>query len=278
MKNIKIIAALAISSLLSQAAIAQVSYKLSLMGDKKTYLVSMVSEKTWKYPQNLTSTAQVTIKVPSDRAFTPIVSSADNNVLWRANSILEKPSNDPAHTYISFGLESIGTAKIDYIEGVEIPLFTFTSKEKGCSGIVALLNNTKDVLIGEEANNNNIGNQITVLGGKGNVYIGNLDASVDCNSITATTDLKEESSMSLYPIPADDVVNLVWNNPNTKNATIQVLVENLQGRVVQTQNISHLKGKNQVTIPTQNLMPGLYTVAIKDGNAVSQWHKIMVVH
>jgi hypothetical protein len=280
MKNIKILIGIAFSiACSSQAVLAQVSYKISMMSDKKTYMVSMISEKTWTYPKNITSTAQVTIKVPSDKSFSPIVTSADKDVRWRANSLVEKPSSDPAHNYISFGLESLGTAKINYIAGQEIPLFTFVNKESNaCLGKVSLINNVKDILKGDEGANYNIGNQITLLGRKGNSYLGNIQETVDCGSVTGNNDILNKETISIYPVPADQEIYLTWKNDNPKQAQAQILIENIQGSVVKTQTITLLNGTNDATINVAELVPGLYNIAIKQDKQISIRHKVIIIH
>ena len=51
-------------------SIAQVNFQLDLMADRKTYVVSMVATETWAYPQNITGTAQVTVRIPANTRFT----------------------------------------------------------------------------------------------------------------------------------------------------------------------------------------------------------------
>jgi len=44
---------------------AQVKFKMQLLNDGTTYQVSLVPETSYRPPLNMTSTAQVTIKVPT---------------------------------------------------------------------------------------------------------------------------------------------------------------------------------------------------------------------
>jgi hypothetical protein len=48
---------------------AQVKFKLTRQEDRKTYIVSMISEETYEGNQNITGTAQVTLRIEGTADF-----------------------------------------------------------------------------------------------------------------------------------------------------------------------------------------------------------------
>ena len=51
------------------AAKAQIQYKLTRLPDNITYMVSLLPQATWSFPQNVVTTAQVTVRVPVNSRF-----------------------------------------------------------------------------------------------------------------------------------------------------------------------------------------------------------------
>ena len=114
-------------------SLAQVNFQLDLMPDRKTYVVSMVSTETWAYPQNITGTAQVTVRIPANTRFTAgRITSLQQGVQWLDNARIERPVADPTHDYVSFSLVTMATKNIPYVRGVETPLFTFQNLQNDC--------------------------------------------------------------------------------------------------------------------------------------------------
>jgi hypothetical protein len=278
MKKILNIIGVCGSLLLSNTIHAQVKYQLSLLPDQKTYMVSLVSSKTWTYPQNLTSTAQVTIKVPSDKLFTAAVTSLNPDVKWLDNSYIEAPDSDPAHNYISFGLTSLGTSKLHYKENEEIPLFTFRNiEEVPCVGKIAIINNELDAFKGKDAEIYNISNQISVLAAQGDVYVGNLKADVDCAKVLSDEELFQDVNVRAFPIPTDNQLTIEWQSKDESKLPMTIQIENMEGRVVTTKKIVSTEGKNQETFDFASQVPGCYYFSFIEENKVSKKYKFLII-
>jgi hypothetical protein len=275
-KIVKVIVALLLIK--SAVSTAQVKYQLSLLPDKKTYMVSMVPLKTWNYPQNLTSTAQVTIKVPSDKPFTAAVTNMNPEVKWLDNSYVEHPNSDPSHTYISFGLESKGTSRLKYVENEEIPLFTFRNIESNeCVGKVSLLDNVKDALKGKEAETYNISNQISVLATQGDVYVGNFLSEADCSVVTSNKDLFGDVHIKAYPVPADNQLTISWEKVPLSSDKALLIIENALGQEVYRQDVLNDNTTHQEVLNVSTYGAGYYHFYLLSGTQSTKKYKFLIV-
>lgn len=90
-----------------------------------------------------------------------------------------------------------------------------------------------------------------------------LGIDVDDNEINVIE--KEELEFNIYPNPIVDDANLNINLPEI--STINVLVHDLQGRVIQSYEFADLNaGENELTIEFGELPAGTYIVNVLDGN------------
>lgn len=276
----KIIKVIGISSviLFSKAINAQVKYQLTLLPDNKTYVVSLIPSKTWEFPKNLTSTAQVTIKVPSDKPFTAAVTNLIPGVKWVDNSYIEKPESDKSHNYISFGLTTLGTSKIPYVANEEVSLFSFRNiEENPCVGKISLIDNIKDALKGSDAEKYNIGNQISVMATEGDVYEGNLNSDVDCSTYVSSKDLIEDFNISASPIPSEGLINIEWTNLVSANTATQIKIENIEGKVIATRKINAVQGKNIEHFDFTSEPSGCYYFSLLQNNKSSKKYKFLII-
>jgi hypothetical protein len=85
----------------------------------------------------------------------------------------------------------------------------------------------------------------------------------------ATTNAPSIEGLSIYPNPANKTVNI--NMTEATNA--KVLVTDLQGKIVMTQDILNGAG----SLNTSNLPNGIYMIKVSNGFAVSN-HKVTVAH
>ena len=106
------------------SASAQIQFKVELLSDNATYRVSLLPSVTWTDPDNITSTAQVTLKVPTGGMGIANVTSLIPGTFWANNARYNSPPEETGFDYISFGLTSLGTSAITYESGVETHLFT----------------------------------------------------------------------------------------------------------------------------------------------------------
>jgi hypothetical protein len=250
---------------------AQIQFKLELLEDGETYMVSLVSDKTWKHPHNITSTAQVTLTVPTQAFEVKNLTSLQLGIEWSDNSRSEAPAEAPGLDYISFGLASMGTVKLNYVAGEEMPLFTFQNALP-CQGEVALMNNADDPFKSPNSRSANVGNSITVFGSRGEAYMGNMEnfTTVPCSSDLSTS-VKEEdliSSPKVYPNPARNelFIDMTWKDKATEG---DFVIMDATGKEVKRQTISIEKGFNKVPLEVKNLSVGLYSIEVQS-NGKSQ--------
>lgn len=254
---------LAVLLLWGAFANAQVNFKIAFLPETDDYQISLLVQETWETPYNLTSTGQITIKVPNGDFEVYDIKNLQNDVEWTDNARFNAPEEAPEFDYISFGLTSLGTKGLTYEAGTEIPLFTFKNSGN-CQGAVALLNNQSDPFLPPNSRRANIGNQLTVLGAGGNAYIGNTDEhTANCalvNTINQVEDLA--ATFDIYPNPATAILflNFDWQQ-ETQEA--QLLVYNILGEQVMVETSQFTKGENNLKLNIQNLQEGTYFIKIQ---------------
>jgi len=155
----------------SQPLFGQIFYQLELLEDGETYQISIIPNEDWGFPNNLTSTGQVTIKVPTLEFEIADFESVQPQFTWEYNSRVEGPNESFDLDYLSFGLKS-ASRQFEYEAGEAIPIIRFKNV-MGCSEFVSLLDNNLDPVEVSTSRRANVGNQLTVLGAKGNAYAGN---------------------------------------------------------------------------------------------------------
>jgi len=242
---------------------AQVKFKLTQLADGKTYQVSLIPEVSFLSPMNTTSTAQVTLKTPTNGFEVDQIFNLQPDVVWEPNSLTQKPEESPEYDYVSFGLVSQGTKNITYEAGVEVPLFAFTNF-LDCEGEISLIDNLNDPFSPPNSRLVNVGNQITILGAKGDAYIGNVEESrVACGANLTDVENIDNAliDLSLFPNPAKDYISLNFNW-NRKAEEIKMTVLSLNGKVAVEKNMTIQAGKNQTKIYLEHLAQGNYFIQI----------------
>lgn len=150
----------------------QVKFKVEILDDDQTYLVSMMPEETLTDAVSITSTGQVTIVVPTG-GFVPSNVQSINGT-WENNTTIVAPAENPNMDYFIFGLTSLGVSSIPYNNGEEVPLFTFENAGL-CTGAAELME-ADDPFTPPNSININSGNEILVFGyGDANAWTGNYD-------------------------------------------------------------------------------------------------------
>lgn len=151
------------------SAFTQVRFKLELMPDNTTYQVSLVSDTTWAFPYNLTSSAQVTIRAPHGEPPNQFVvgnlTALQAGSEWDANVYVTSPQEAPSWDYVSFGLVSLGTSAFAYETGLEVPLFSFQNNGDNCVDSVELIHPESDPFLPPNSEAVNIGHSIVTFGG-----------------------------------------------------------------------------------------------------------------
>ncbi|MBI5917421.1 MAG: T9SS type A sorting domain-containing protein [Bacteroidetes bacterium] len=240
---------------------AQVQFKLNFDQESQRYAVSIIPMATYQNPQNITGTGQVTIKVPSNN-FDPVdIQNHLEGMYWEANSRNNTPSEAPEFDYISFGLTIQGVAFPDYVQGVELPLFSFKNAF-GCTGIINLVDNAADPFMPPNSQSANIGNALTILGANGDAY-GGIAGSPVCNcDPNAASAVKDEIGLTnyrLFPNPAIEYVN-VQINWEGESTDASILVVDATGKQVLAAKADLVGGKNNQKLSVSELAPGSYWV------------------
>jgi predicted lipoprotein with Yx(FWY)xxD motif len=73
------------------------------------------------------------------------------------------------------------------------------------------------------------------------------------------------SNLSIFPVPANDVLNIRFNNQNSQSVVIN-LVNNV-GQIVRNVNLGTVTGVSNVEMNVNNLSSGVYVVQISNGNS-----------
>jgi hypothetical protein len=247
---------------------AQVKFKIAWLENEQAYQVSLLSEATWGSPENLTSSAQISLKAPAGSLDIFNVKSLQNSVKWEYNSRQQAPTEAPGFDYFSFGLATMGTDGLVYQQGNELPLFTFQNAN-GCKGhSVELVDNEEDPFMPPNQSNANIGNSITIYGAGGDAYRGiSGNKKAVCES---ASDAAETTAVvlhgELFPTPVTEVlyVGFDWQSAPQD---VSVRIYDLAGKVAYDQKHTVTKGENRLSIGTETFKAGVYSLDIQtEGN------------
>jgi hypothetical protein len=252
---------------------AQVKFKLALLKDAKTYQVSMIPDKTWEAPFNITGTGQVTLVATAGALEIVNFKNVNANAEWHFNSREDRPQENNGFDYHSVGLKSLGTSSITYKAGVEVPLFTFEN-QLPCSGSIKLLNHTKDAYFKNPKKESNVGNYISVYGAEGDAYRGNSDnEEIQCGQVLGATDLKLSNEFKILPNPFRSDLNIKGAFGKLKSA--KVVVTNTLGAIVFENEID--TKVNEKDMDLDFLAKGMYTVSILDNGKYVYSEKVVKI-
>ena len=270
---------LAVIGLLAGAAInaqAQVKYKITRKDDLKTYVVSMVSEQSLKAKQSITGTAQVTVRVKSEKAFVlNNLTSLNQDADWDNGSTLKSPDGARDYDYLSFNLKSMGTRAFNFVEGQEIQLFTFQNAGEQLDANVELINNDTDELASNPRTTFNVRNHVSVFGfGLKNAYTGNIG-----NILSPEELAKKLRIQKVFPNPALDKTTVVWENLlDEKSGDLFLTVVNAQsGQELLRKKVSMGAGQFSMELAVGDFQEGNYLVHIeKDGMRIGTAQKLII--
>lgn len=237
----------------------QIWYKLEMLEDEETYQVSLISDVDWSLPNNITSTGQITLKAPTLELEITDFQSLNPNLNWEYNSRYNAPSESTDFDYFSFGLES-SNRNFEYEAGEEVPLISFKNAN-GCADFVSLLNNDTDPYLYSRSKEVNVGNQLTVVGARGNAILGvKGEKMIRCKKQVIQKE-KFVKDHNLYPNPAHDNLTLEFNWKNNKSNNIVYIRDN-SGKTVIAEKTIVEKGFNNFSFDISNLSGGIYNVEI----------------
>lgn len=193
-----------------------ITYEIEKLASDE-FQVSMIADTTWAFPNNITSSMNFTVKVPTGGFVASNLTSKISNVNFGMGATDVAPVEDPQHDYISFNLTSPGTQLIPYTKDVKTPLFTFKNTGTCQGGQVFLMDNDTDPFFPPNSANSNVGQQITVSG------YGGADAPV-CISNLPAEDCTNDPCANLAPgFLASDACEgtaIAFNNTTTSTETI----------------------------------------------------------
>ena len=242
---------------LTNTLLGQIWFKLDLLEDGETYRVSLISDVDWSLPNNITSTGQISIKAPTLELEIIDFESLNPNLNWEYNSRYNSPDESSDFDYFSFGLES-SSRNFEYEAGEEVPIITFKNAN-GCADFVSLLDNDIDPYIYSRSKTVNIGNQLTVVGARGNAFIGvRGEKMVHCKKRVFQKETFLENS-KLFPNPAHDHLTLELNWKESSQAN-NIFIRDNAGKTVLVEKQQMSKGFNSFSFDISNLPGGIYHV------------------
>lgn len=84
--------------------------------------------------------------------------------------------------------------------------------------------------------------------------------------VVGVSESEELKGFTVYPNPADEVLNVTFESVNSGSAQVRIL--DMMGRVVLNQNIVNAAGKQNVQFNLNNLAKGIYQLEVKKGEEV----------
>lgn len=249
--------------MITTGLLAQVKFKLDYDKAQNNYIVSIVPMTDLQHPDNLTATAQITVKTPAGKFNPKEIKGLYPGLEWEFNSKSDAPKEAPDHDYISFGLKNPGLLHLPFEKDQALPILSFKN-EFGCTGPVQLVDNAKDPFMAPNSQRVNIGNTIAVLGYGIDAFGGVVDQGlVDCSG--STTNVEENGVISkheIFPVPAGKELFLQFNWEG-KRETVRAEIIDAGGRVVIFQKMDVVNGANQFAFDVSKLAGGAYLLKIK---------------
>ncbi|GGD82244.1 hypothetical protein GCM10011514_52830 [Emticicia aquatilis] len=253
----------------SITSLGQVSYRVGLDADNKTYRLYMKSAVGYTGIQAKISTAQMTIVVPHGTGndyFQPTnikgKLAGTNQMSWGATRV-DKPNENQLSDYISFGFSGSGSQVLfDIIANQEIELLNFQNAGS-CVGTVNLISNT-DPFLAPNSQNTNPGNQMTILGyGTSNAYSSNYGGGANCQTSfpDLTVGISGSSNITAgintnYTISVNNIGTDVSNGQITVSTTLPVGVSynSFSGAGWSVSSAIQSNGSTIVTASTNNVV------------------------
>ncbi|MEZ4798503.1 MAG: T9SS type A sorting domain-containing protein [Flavobacteriales bacterium] len=101
-----------------------------------------------------------------------------------------------------------------------------------------------------------------VFTGFGGSATGDYEFTKELISTASVEDLSSTSILQVYPNPTTDVLNIVTDNKN--NINNQLIISDINGRVVMQENLVAIQGLQNNTLNVSNLSQGLYFLTISN--------------
>lgn len=256
---------------------AQVKFKITRKDDLKTYVVSMLPEQTLKGAKNIIGTAQVTLRVKSDKEFIlNNLKSSNSDADWQTGAAMKSPDGASDYDYVSINLKSVGSKAFTFIEGQEVELFSFQNAGEQLDASVELIDNQNDELIKARGSEFNVRNHISVLGyGHRNAYSGNAVSLLNPEDIA-----KKLRIQKVFPNPAVETTTVVWENllDETAGDLFLTVIDSRSSRELLRKKVKMGAGEFSINLSLEDITEGSYLIHIeKDGLRIGSAQKLMVV-
>ncbi len=231
---------------------SQISGKIILLPDNKTYQVSIIPSINFSPPLSTTNNAQITLVAPVGGLNVSNFQSITGQ--WDVASIVEAPTENPNFSYYSISLGG-PVEDIIYNNNTEIILFTFQNSGD-CIGAIAIIDNRTDPFIPPNSQNINVGNLFSILGvGPTNAYNGVAESSASCPS-----DLDVMISLKESMLPCANDVTDIFVEINGGDSPFTIKWTNTQTQVVD----SLIVNETNTTVTIANVPPGSYDIEVFD--------------
>jgi hypothetical protein len=258
----------ALVAFIAISGFSQVDFGIRYDKSTESFIVSLYPLETYTLPNNLTATAQITIKTPAGTFDPSDVKGLYPGIEWEYNSRADAPKEASKYDYLSFALINPGLLHLPLEEGKELPILSFKNSS-GCNGTVALVDNATDPFMAPNSKNVNIGNTIAILGAGAEAYRGiKGPKEIDCATITSATDLADQvEDFDIYPVPAQRDLTLEVSWAGEKEA-VRAEIRDVAGRLVTVKVIELIQGNNTYNFDVSNLAAGSYLLSLRG----SEWN------
>lgn len=257
---------------------AQVKFSINLLPDQETYLVSLIPDEDINAPLNAASNIQIVFKIPMDKPFLAgEITSQIEGITWIDNAFSHAESGGTDYALCAITMAEASTKKLQFQEGVELPLFTFKNLESGCVGAIIIPENTDEEVKRAVARGYNFTQNITLLAARGNGYSGVINKVADCAELS--TSISEEpivSALKAYPVPVNKNLVIEWSNIASYK-DLQLEVVNSLGQIMLEKALDGSIGFKNTQLNVENYSAGLYHFRISNELGNSQQYKFIVV-
>lgn len=266
--------------LIGTSAHSQAKLNLHLLPDGKTISVGIIPEVTWAPPKNMVGSSQIVLHVSSATAFVPGIVSKIDGLHWMDNYYVENPPQDSGCTYICIALVESATTKIPFNAGEETVLFEVKNTAGDCPGLVEVLDNNDPRVQAVRASGYNVTQNCAVLGAGKNAITGIKNGTINC----ITSGLNKENltfqlnSVRLFPSPADQDLQISWNNPENIDGNIFIIICDASGKEIERRTVSGQMGEGSQTFRVKSWVSGLYSCrfSLNDGRKSKAWNFVVM--
>ena len=261
---------------------AQVRFNLEMLPDSQTYLVSAVAEKTYTAPQNMVASAQVVLRYQSDKNFIPMIETEIAGLTWSDNAQVDHADPASNASFVCIALVEKATRLIAFTEGQKTPLFTFKNADGTCPGPISLVLNTDADVQQCRSMGYNVTQHISILGARGEAFVGVDNVMVDCTPSTSNTVEEKEAdiaSIEVMPSPAETEVTIKWQNQVDFSDELNLIVTDPQGKEVKRMVVQQNRGIGKAILDVRSWDSGLYQFYFRsEDQKITRAHRFVVMH